>query len=302
MICWDDLKPFLAVARTGSTLAAAKSLGVNQTTVARRLSALEEALGTRLFDRVQSGARLTEAGRDLVSPAERVEAAMTALTEQMGARGRRLAGTVRVTTNETVANVIVTPAIAAFREAYPDIGVEMHVSDRHFDLRAGEADVAIRAGGRPTELDLVARRLTTTPWFVYAGRSYVARHGAPESVEALNDHQLIGCDGVLANLPGNAWLRRQAPRARTPCTCNNLANLFQVVRSGLGVAPLPRLGSEGDPELVRLFEVPDAREMAIWSIVHETLRDAPRVRAFVDFLAAHVKATAREPGPASTGT
>jgi DNA-binding transcriptional LysR family regulator len=303
MFSWDDLKPFLAVARTGSALAAAKSLGVNQTTVARRLAALEEALGERLFERQQSGAQLTDAGQELMAPAERVEAAALALEEKITARRRRLSGVVRVSAAESTANILLTPALASFREQHPDIAIEMHVDDRPDDLNGDEADVAIRAGQKPTDPGLVVKRLLTLEWAVYASRSYVARYGRPETVADVNRHQLIGWEGRLPVLPGYTWLMANAPQAGTPLRCNSLTNLIHVVGAGLGLAPLPVLAAMRERELVRVLEIPDQRESALWLVTTERHRHEPRVRAFLDFMPVHVAsfvaAVRREAEPAA---
>lgn len=183
-----------------------------------------------------------------------------------------------------------TPAIARFREVQPDIAIELFIADRKHDLAAGEADVAVRGGMRPTEPGLVTRRLMDLDWALYAGRPYVERHGAPETVEAVNDHQLVGWDGLLPALPGYAWLAEKAPRAGTPCRCNSLTNLIHVVRAGLGIASLPVIAAERETDLVHLMPVPreEPRDSAIWLAVHERLRHEPRVRAFMDFLVADV--------------
>lgn len=299
MYCWDDLKAFIAVAQAGSTLAASKRLKVNQTTVARRLAALEEALDCRLFDRLQSGARLTEAGRALLDSARRVESAALALAEQASALGRQATGVVRVTTSESMANIVVAPAIALFREQRPDILIDLHANERRYDLAVGEADVAIRGGERPTERGLYARRLMETPWLVYASRDYIARHGAPERVEDIEHHQLIGWEGRMPNIPGMDWILAHAPGARIPCSCTTIANLLEVVKAGLGLAPLPAIAAGPEPDLVPLIPIVHERDIAIWLVVHESRREDPRVRAFLDFIAAYVAERQIAPRPAA---
>src|SRR5690606_22007553 len=141
MFDWNDLKAFLAVARGGSTLGAAKAMGVNQTTVARRIEALESALRLKLFERGQTGSRLTEAGRDLMAEAEKVEAAAQAFDSRAAAQQRGLAGNIRITATEIIANAAVTPALGEFRRLYPDIQVDLILTDRALDIERGEADV-----------------------------------------------------------------------------------------------------------------------------------------------------------------
>ena len=171
MFDWNDLRHFLAVARAGSTLGAAEGLKVNQTTVARRIAALEQALGAKLFDKASAGYRLTELGSELLPVAERVEVeaeTVLRLTEQ---RARRLTGTVRVTTNETIADIFLMPSVTEFCDLYPHIRLDIVVDARHLDLNRGEADVALRVGGSPGSGAIVARKLRHLPWGVYCSRA-----------------------------------------------------------------------------------------------------------------------------------
>src|SRR5687767_9090962 len=145
MFDWNDLKPFLAVARSGTTLAAARRLRVSQPTVVRRIAALEQATGTTLFDRRRTGYALTETGRDMLPLAEAAEAAMERIEESLASRSRRLAGSIRVTAAEPLANLFLAPAVVAFRRTHPDVEVQLLLCDEFLDLARGEADVALRA-------------------------------------------------------------------------------------------------------------------------------------------------------------
>lgn len=150
MFDWNDLRYFLAVARTGSTLGASRALAVNPTTVARRIAELERAIGMKLFDKRQTGYALTEAGAELRATAERVELEATAFAEGVAAIGRRISGVIRVTTNEGLANGVMAPALSAFRRLHPDVRIDLIVDERRLDLARGAADVALRTGSRPT--------------------------------------------------------------------------------------------------------------------------------------------------------
>ncbi|MCR5878005.1 LysR family transcriptional regulator [Phenylobacterium sp. J367] len=178
MFDWNDLKAFLAVARGGSTLGAARALGVNQTTVARRIESLESALTLKLFERGQAGSRLTEAGRDLLAEAEKVERAAETFGTRAQAHRRGLAGAIRLTATEIVSNTVLMPALAEFRRLYPDVQVDLLISDKALDLNAGEADVAIRSGQALPDSDLVARKLHDYHFALYCSRDYALRKGA----------------------------------------------------------------------------------------------------------------------------
>lgn len=285
---WNDLRYFLAVARSGSTLAASRALKVNQTTIARRIGTLERAIGTKLFNRKQTGYALTDSGAELCVAAERVEVEAIAFADQAGAMGRRLSGVIRVTTNEGLANIVMAPALSAFHRLHPNVRVDLVVDERRLDLTRGAADVALRTGSRPTESGLVGRRLTPVAWAAYCSRDYAERHGCPTSVHALGQHALIGADGPISVLPGWTWLRDAAPRAEVVATSSSVTNLISTVKAGLGVTVLPCFLADAETGLVRCLGPIDGVQSDLWLLTREELRDVTRVRAFLDVLASHV--------------
>lgn len=298
MFDWNDLKAFLAVARGGSTLAASKSLNVNQTTVARRVESLEAALGVRLFERGQTGSRLTEIGRDLVAEAEKVEHAASAFGSRAQAHQRGLAGSIKLTCTEIVANLSITPAIAHFRRLYPEVTVDMVITDQPLDIAAGEADLAVRSGRSLPVSDLVARKIADYDFALYCSREYAARMGAPKSLAELRDHDLISCETAQGVLPGVSWMLQQAGGKAPVHTSNSLTNLMQAVRVGLGVAPLGCLLADAESELIRISDVIEEAGASSWIVTRRELKDTPRIRAFLDFLVPHVQQDlkAREEG------
>ncbi len=288
MFDWNDLRHLLAVARAGTTAAAATSLRVNATTVARRIAALEEALGVVLFEKVQTGYRLTVLGEQLKAVAERVEAEVTAVDHILAAEARGLAGTIRITAPETLAGAVLVSRVAAFRKAFPDVAVEFQADDRTFDLARGEADIALRAGRRPEDPALVARKLVDLGWGVYCGAGYARDHGAPSTPEALKDHVIIGAIGFLATLPGPTWLMRHAPGAMVSHQSNSVSSLIHAALANLGVCTLPCVIADREPGLVRCIAPVDEIRSELWLVTHERLRHVARIRAFMDFIAAHV--------------
>jgi DNA-binding transcriptional LysR family regulator len=291
MFEWNDIRVFLSVARSGSTLAAAKSLGVNQTTVARRIAALEAATGLRLFDRRQDGYRLSEDGAALVAHAEQVEQAATGLEQAVGRQRRSLGGVIRVTTTETLATDVLTPWIAEFMDLYPEIRVETIASERRLDLAAGEADVAIRAQKKPDDAGVVYRRLSRTPWALYCSRAYAERRGVPRSVEDLKVHSVIGVDGLITRLDPFQWLIEVTPPENFRFKCVSLVNMVAAIKAGHGVGPLPCSQALHQPSLVECFAMPDFG-YSFFLVTNAALKDAPRIRAFNDFIVARA-ATAR---------
>lgn len=289
MFEWSDLQHFLAVIRAGSTLGAARRLGVNQTTVARRIAALEAQLGIRLFDRAGGRYCLNEAGGRFRAAAERVEAEALNFERLVAQHGRQLAGVIRVTTNEAIANTFLTPWIGEFMGLYPDIRIEVMATDSRLDLLRGEADIALRAGVRPTEPGLVARKLSDVPWAIYGSSAYMAREGVPAGICALRSHRLIGAEGPLALLEPMRWFADSLHGTPFRSACSSLTNLLVAVRSGLGLAPLPCMMEYEAPELVRCFMI-EGYAYGLYLVMPEALRDAPRIRTFSAFIAARTAA------------
>jgi DNA-binding transcriptional LysR family regulator len=283
MYDWGDLKVFLAAARAGSTLGAARELGVNQTTVARRIAALESALDVRLFDRNQDGYRLSEAGAAILAQAERVGEEADTLERLVAQRSRHLSGAIRVTAAEIIANMILTPWLSEFIDLYPDIRVEVIATDKHLDLARGEADVAFRAGYLPTGSGMLVRKLADAPWGVYCSKTYAAKRGHPTCGEELNDHIVIGVEGTLAKLDLFVWFAQVTSGAKMRNVSNSVANLLSAIKAGHGVGPLPRPMGVSDPDLVECFELPQFK-YGYYLLTREALKDVPRVKAFNEFI------------------
>lgn len=288
MIEWGDLRFFLAVARAGNASAAAAVLGVNQTTVTRRVAALEEALGDRLFERAASGYRLTELGVAMLAPAERVEVDVEAFQRQITQRSRNLRGVIRVTTNEVHGNILLTPWLGAFAAQYPDIHIESLIDDRLLDLERGEADVAIRAGPVGTDSDkVVMRRLCSEAWAVYCSPGYAAQHGKPSSVDEIAGHQVVGVARPLSAEESWFWDEAKRRGGIVRASSSTLSNLAATVRSGLGVAPLPCLIGEFESGFERCFGL-DNMSFDITLLTRAAIRDLPHIRIFTDFIVARI--------------
>jgi len=283
---WDDVKFFLATARGASTLSAARTLGVNHATVARRIAALEAALAVRLFDRKQDGYRLTELGASILDQAERVALEMETLERLIEQRSRNLTGTIRVTTLESIANVVLTPLLSEFIELYPDIRVELISTDNRLDLARGDADISIRASLMPSEKGVVVRKLTDDPWALYCSRGYAAKRGAPRNIEELKNHFVIGAEGVLGRLDPYLWLAETCPRAKVRSVSTTVANALAAIRSDHGVGPLPRSAMViAEPELVQCFDLPQFK-FGFYLLTRTDMKDLPRVKAFTKFILA----------------
>jgi DNA-binding transcriptional LysR family regulator len=281
---WDDLKHFLAVARNGSTLAASRALGVDQSTVQRRLTELERRLAQALVKRHTTGYRLTEFGQAMLPHAERVESAMAAFEHAVVAARNDLTGVVRVTCPEPIVNRLTQSSLLErFHAKYPGLRVEFVISDRYVDLLNGEADVALRSGDTD-DGDLIGRKIGNSYWAVYGSTRYLQQHGRPASVEDLKDHALVGLDDSMSNHRAAEWLRGVAPGGRVVARNNSILGLVYSAKAGLGLAPLPTAIADAESDLECVLG-PIDELTRIWRVLAAPdRRHTPRVAAFFDFV------------------
>lgn len=289
MFDWNDLRYFLAVARAGSTLAAAKALGVNQSTVHRRLQEFERQLGCQLVQRRPTGYRLTELGEALRAQAERVEEAVADFARGLAATSQELKGTVKVTCPEALGpRLIDAGVIQKFNQRFPAVRVEFVMSDRILDLAAGEADVALRTT-TPVENALVGRKIAESPWAVYASRAYMKRRGSIGAAEDIGRHDVVMFAGILKDHHAARWLRTVAPGAHVAARADSVPTLLMAVKSGAGLAPMPVVVAEREKDLVRVLDLGPDLATPIYLVMHEDMRRTPRVRAFFDFVIEHLR-------------
>jgi DNA-binding transcriptional LysR family regulator len=277
MINWDDLRLFLTVQRHGAHAGAARALGVDPTTVGRRVAQLEERLGARLLRRTRSGLVATDAGVQLAAHAERIEAEVLASERAVGGADRALGGTVRITSGDGIVTYVLMPALSALLGAHPGLRVELRGDVRVFDLSRREADVALRLV-RPREATLVARRLGTARFGLFATESYLARRGRPATEEALAEHDLIGWDRALDDVQPMQWLLRRTSgdiRVRA----NTTAAIVAACVAGNGIGVFMTAAARGYPGLVPLLTRVELPTRDVWGVVHTDVRRHPRVVA-----------------------
>jgi DNA-binding transcriptional LysR family regulator len=284
MFDWNDLRHFLAVARHGSTIAAAKALRLSQSTVHRRLAELEERIGRPVVIRHATGYRLTEFGNELLPLARQVEEAVTALERHLIAANDAPTGSVRVTCPESIGyRLMQSPLLETFHKRHPGLRVEFIMSDHFLDIAKGEADVAIRAG-IPNEETLVGRKIADVPWALYCSRAYLERHGRVERAEDIDQHSVIEFDGDIRDHHAARWLRSVAPHATVVARSNTVPGLMMTVKSGAGLAPLPMPLAGREVDLVCVFGPVAGLYSQIYLLTHPDLRHTPRIRAFFDFI------------------
>ncbi|WP_265563562.1 LysR family transcriptional regulator [Sphingomicrobium arenosum] len=284
MYDWDDLRYFLAVAEEGSTLKAAARLGANQTTVARRIAALESALGHQLFERRKAGYRLTQTGARFLDLARPVREAANALAAEADASSRSLSGTVRLSTNELYSEAMLTPLLIAYKKAHPEVRIDLDHSHEARDLGAGEADIALRVAEGMKGDALVARRIGEDRWTFYCSTAYAAANGKPKRFRDIADHPVVGGGGPGIWDVYGRWLELHAPGLEPVMTYDSSTGLLAAVRSGAGLAALPCMAVDDDPQLVRCFSSSGSVSRSVWLVTHERVRHAPHVRSVMDFL------------------
>jgi DNA-binding transcriptional LysR family regulator len=284
MMNWDDLRIFLAVARGGGLLAAARRLGLDHTTVARRLTALETAIGARLVDRSPRGARLTDAGAGLLEHAERMEAEALAAGARLGAAEQQLSGTVRLATPEAFGAWLVAPEVKTFHAAHPGIQLDLVPEARAVNLSKREADIAVSLG-RPVAGRLVARKLADYRLGLYASRSYLEQAGAISDLADLKRHPLVWYIDELIDLPELRFIDQIAGDVRPAFRSSSIVAQQAAVAAGLGYGALHVFAADTDPRLVRVL--PEAVEItrSYWLVLHADQARLPRIRAVADFLA-----------------
>jgi DNA-binding transcriptional LysR family regulator len=282
MFDWSDLRHLIAVSRYGSTLAAAKALGVNQSTVHRRLLELERRIGLSLVKRQPAGYRLTEMGEALIGDVMAVETAVEQLERKIGALKLDLKGTIRLTCPEpTVPRIAASGLLDRFQDRYPGLAVEFVTSDRYLDLTRGEADVAFRSG-EPVDESLVGRKICDSIWAVYASKSYIQQHGRPRSIPDLATHALIGLDGIMQKHRVAKWLPAAIPDARIVSRSSSMLGVVSSVKAGLGIAPLPTTLGDAEDTLVQVLPAVEELSRSWYLLTTPDLRRTPRIAAFVD--------------------
>lgn len=285
---WDDVRIFLAVARAGQILAAARRLGINHATVGRRVSALEEALETRLIIRRTNGCELTPEGEIFLAASERMETEMLAAQANVGHVDAALAGTVRIGAPDGFGVSFLAPRLGALVARHPALKIQLVPVPRAFSLSQREADIAITIE-RPVEGRLISAKLTNYTLGVYASRAYLAENGTPSDVETLRQHRLIGYVEDLLYTPSLNFSHEVFRGADTTFEISSAIGQTEAVRSGAGIGILHDYIARNDDDLVRIL--PDIRlERTYWTIIHESARELARVRAVVAYLQEIVEA------------
>ena len=283
MLTSDQLLVFLAVIREGNTVRAARRLRLDHSTVSRRLAALEEALGTRLFDRSPRGLAPTDAANALISHAERVESELLRAASSVGRRDTQISGTVRLATPEIFGTYLVAPNIAKLRERHPDLTLELAPETRSISLSKREADIAISVR-RPPRGRLITRKLVDYRLGLYASPEYLERSPDIRSRADLDAHAFVSYVDELVDFPELLALNQAKVGGKMVFRSSSSAAQQAAVGAGVGIGMLHLLAGQRDPNIERVLghEIEELR--TYWLIIHADLQKVPRVRAVIDFL------------------
>lgn len=291
---WEWYRSFLQVLENGSLSAAARAMGLTQPTVGRHIDSLEAALGLKLFTRSFDGFAPTDAAQELKPYAAGIAATAAAMRRVASSHGSGVRGTVRLTASEVIGVEVLPPILAALRRKHPELIIELVLSNRADDLLHREADIAVRMF-RPLQDALVVKRVGGIDLGLHAHERYLAAHGVPKSLEALNHHAVIGFDRE------NAFIRRLQEKAKVFSrdrfafrADSDLAQL-SAIRAGLGIGICQSALAARDKRLVRVLNRQFSLTMDTWVAMHEDLRASARCAvtfgAIADGLGAYIRGT-----------
>jgi len=275
---WDDIRFVLALSRAGSLKEAAQTLGVNQSTVYRRIQQCESELGVKLFDRSTQGHELTPAGMKMLSFAERTEEGIEVLVTELHGHDASLAGSIHITSTDTISSTLLLPALSDFRTQYPGIHLHVSINSQHLDLSRREADVALRPTlSPPSHLSGVC--LCKDDWAVYGVRG----EALPTSASELGEFDAVGGDQELAKIPAMAWFIDHTKPERVIMNTSSVATSIEMIKMQLCIGVLPGFVGDADSELVRA-PLSTGHTIEVWLLTHPEIRKAARIRALFDFM------------------
>lgn len=279
---WDDVRIFLAVARAGQILAASRRLGLNHATVARRVTALEEALKTKLLTRRTNGCELTPAGEEFLISAERMETEMLSVRSSLGNEDVAVAGSVRIGAPDGFGVTFLAPRLGELTARHPDLRIQLVPVPRAFSLSRREADIAITVD-RPEQGRLVARKLVDYSLGLYASRTYLAVHPAPSCMDDLPSHRLVGYVEDLVSSPALNYAADICRDWKPAFEVSSALGQVEAVRAGAGIGILHSFIASAHPELVPVL-AEKVIHRAYWLSYHESVRSLRRIQVVAAFI------------------
>jgi DNA-binding transcriptional LysR family regulator len=285
---WDKIRIFFTVAEAGSFTRAGEELHLSQSAVSRQISALERDLKAPLFHRHARGLILTEQGDLLLRAARDMKMRLETTRARLVETSERPAGDLKITATVGLGSIWLAQRIGEFLDLYPDVRVQLILSNEELDLAMREADVAIRLK-RPAQPDLIQRRLFTVHFHAYASADYIKRFGEPKTLDSLNEHRIISFGGDQPSyLMGIHWLSTAGRDGQEPRTnhllVNNITALKLAVETGAGIGVLPDYAVDGDARLTQVLRDIEMPSLDSYLVYAEEMRSVARVQAFRDFL------------------
>jgi DNA-binding transcriptional LysR family regulator len=285
---WNKARAFLVTAEEGSLSAAARALGMAQPTLGRQVDGLEQELGIVLFERVGRGLTLTPSGLELLEHVREMGKAAGRVSLTAMGQSQALEGSISISASETYAAVLLPPIVAKLRIAEPGIHVEIVVSNHASDLLRREADIAIR-NFRPTEPDLIAKKIGMADAVLYAAPSYIARLGHPKTPYDLRHADFVNMDRSGMMLKALNGLGLGLTEANFPLLTENYIVMWELVKQGAAIGVLDAYIGDADPDVVRVLPDLEPIKFPIWLVAHRELTTSRRIRRVYDFLIEELK-------------
>lgn len=277
---WNYLKIFLAIVRRGSLSGAANELTVNHSTIFRRLNTFEDEIGTKLFERINNSYELTTMGHELLGLAQNIENSFDSIDRFIVGKDIQPKGIVKITAPNNIAYRYLPRYIAGFNLKYPDIKIELLVSNQELNMSNRQADIAVRATPSPPE-HLIGRQISTLNWSVFGSNKYKEKFALPKDKSELKNHCLIGATGALCRLSAFTWLDKHFTN-QIITRCDDLTAMSYLVEAGQGLAFLP--DDQSRSELIKLFTVQESQPSNLWLLTHPDLRNIERIKLVMQHL------------------
>lgn len=277
---WDDMKLFLAVAQSGSVSGAGRKLGVQHSTVSRRLRALEKTLGVRLVERIHGGFELTEAGKKLQASSESVEREVDQVERLLKGQDRHLAGSLRVTVVNHIAHSLLMPVFARFIRQYPQIELQIQSQNSYISLPQREADIALRVIKEPTET-LVGKKLVSFASAAYGSREYLAHLEATGG-----EPRWLGTECCRFH---HGWTQEVCPDENFPAILDETGLVHAAVQEGIGLSFLPCFIGDRDDRLQRFGKLNPEHNLDLWILFHSELKNTARIQVFREFIQTEIE-------------
>ena len=288
---WTLIQSFLAVAENGSFSAAGRALNISQPTIGRQIQQLEHQLGTPLFQRDNRGHSLTVTGKSLIDHAQSMKASAAHMSLLAAAHSETLSGVVRITASVVVSQYLMPPILSHIRQQEPEIELELNPSDDTENLLFREADIAVRMY-RPTQLDVITRKVGTQKFGLFGAKSYFERRGRPQNLKDILHHDMIGFDRSEAIIQGMQDNGVEVNRSFFKLRCDNQTVYYEAIRAGCGIGVFPLNIAGVDPLVEQVLPEVNVPDLPIWLTAPEALRTSSCIRRVYDFLAEGLTAVA----------